>query len=302
MNKPVVSIIVLAYNAEGTIEATMESLLNQKCDFDYEIVVGEDSSQDNTRPLVEEIVRENPEKVRLMPAAPNKGLVKNYFDCLRACRGEYITDCSAGDLFTAEDRLQKLVERLEKRKDLTALFTDTESTTFNSEPTVENYLAQNGDEAIVLSAMMYRASVVGDALRKAPEIVENEAFGCEDLSVICALLATGKVEKADGASFRYTKEGESVSRPKEPVEEMRFHQKTLHAIVTLANYYDSMTEKVERKLQMKLNHLGDIAFFRFDPEIYELWRKAYGEMKGRRGLKAVAKNLFIRSTAILRSF
>lgn len=300
ISNPLVSVIVLAYNAEDSIDATMESLVNQQCDFDFEIVVGEDASSDHTRMLAEKWAGEYPEIVRLMPKSENKGLVRNYFDCFEACRGKYVTDCSAGDRFSAADRLQKLASRLEKRDELSAVFSDADGFEFNDKPTVENYLSSAGNGTIVLSAMMYRASVLKDAIALKRELIVNEKFGCEDLGVICALLDAGEVEKTDGKTFYYNTKGESVSRPKLPGEEMRFHTSTLYALVKLARSYDALTPRVVKRLQVKLNHLANIVFLRFDSGLYELWKESYRMMKGMRGVKANMKNLFIRLTGWMR--
>ena len=85
-----VSVIVLAYNQQDSIARTLDSILMQKCRLPIEIVVGDDASTDGTRAVCEDYARRYPDIVRLMPAAPNKGMVDNYFDCMLACRGKYI--------------------------------------------------------------------------------------------------------------------------------------------------------------------------------------------------------------------
>lgn len=300
VNNPLVSVIVLAYNAENSIDVTMEWLVNQQCDFDFEIVVGEDASHDGTRKLVVKWAEKYPEIVRLMPKSENKGLVKNYFDCLEACRGKYVTDCSAGDMFTATDRLQKLASLLEERPELVGVFTDVEGCEFTDKPTVENYLSSAGGGTMVLSAMMYKASALKDAIALNRELIANEKFGCEDLGVICALLAAGEVEKMEEKTFCYNREGASVSRPSAPEAEMRFHAATLYAILTLARSYDALTPRVVKKLRVKLNHLANIVFFRFDSGLYELWKDSYRMMKDMRGVKANLKNVFVSLTGMMR--
>ena len=48
-NKPLVSICVQTYQHELYIEKCLDSLINQKTNFDYEILIGEDCSDDLTR-------------------------------------------------------------------------------------------------------------------------------------------------------------------------------------------------------------------------------------------------------------
>ncbi|WP_223517392.1 glycosyltransferase family 2 protein, partial [Pseudomonas sp. GL-B-19] len=44
--KPVVSVVCVTYNHELFIASAIESFLSQKADFEYEIVVHDDSSTD----------------------------------------------------------------------------------------------------------------------------------------------------------------------------------------------------------------------------------------------------------------
>ena len=46
------SIHLMTYNNEEFIEDTLKSILKQQCDFDYEIVVGDDASTDNTLKII----------------------------------------------------------------------------------------------------------------------------------------------------------------------------------------------------------------------------------------------------------
>ena len=50
--KPVVSVVCVTYNHELFIASAIESFLSQKADFEYEIVVHDDSSTDKTGEVV----------------------------------------------------------------------------------------------------------------------------------------------------------------------------------------------------------------------------------------------------------
>ena len=41
-----------AYNHQRTIARALDSVLMQEVDFDYEIIIGEDGSSDNTREII----------------------------------------------------------------------------------------------------------------------------------------------------------------------------------------------------------------------------------------------------------
>ncbi|MGL5316159.1 MAG: glycosyltransferase family 2 protein, partial [Peptostreptococcaceae bacterium] len=43
-----VSVVVLTYNHEKYLEKAIQSILNQDVDFEYEVLIGNDKSPDNT--------------------------------------------------------------------------------------------------------------------------------------------------------------------------------------------------------------------------------------------------------------
>ena len=87
-----ISIIVPAYNAEKTLGECLNSLLRQDCD-NYEVLVVDDGSEDNTRAVVESVGDERLVYVRQsnggVSAARNTGISR--------AQGEYIIFCDADD-------------------------------------------------------------------------------------------------------------------------------------------------------------------------------------------------------------
>lgn len=112
-----VSVLVLTYNQQESIARTLDSVLAQKTGFDFEVLIGEDASTDATRAICGEYTRRYPGKVRLMPPAPNKGLVRNYYDCMLAARGEYISDVAGDDFWTDTTKLQRQADALDAYPD-----------------------------------------------------------------------------------------------------------------------------------------------------------------------------------------
>jgi glycosyltransferase involved in cell wall biosynthesis len=65
MTKPLVSICCVTYQHVNYIKNTLDSFLMQKTDFDYEICLGEDESNDGTREICQEYAKKHLDKVRL---------------------------------------------------------------------------------------------------------------------------------------------------------------------------------------------------------------------------------------------
>lgn len=123
---PLVSVILLSYNQEDSVGAAIESVLAQDCPFTFELIIGDDASADSTRAVCERYAAARPDVVRLMPAAPNKGVVRNYFDCFSHCRGRYVTDCAGDDRWTDPSKLRAMAALLEADPSVNVVFSDWE--------------------------------------------------------------------------------------------------------------------------------------------------------------------------------
>ncbi|AHG21862.1 hypothetical protein Z042_21290 [Chania multitudinisentens RB-25] len=95
---PKLSIVVSCYNQKNYIGDCLESILTQKIDVPYEIVISDDFSPDGTRTIVDEYALLYPELIRVLPNTENVGPARNYFRVHNAARGEYIAHIDGDDL------------------------------------------------------------------------------------------------------------------------------------------------------------------------------------------------------------
>ena len=98
-NKPIVSIVCVAYNHEKFIQQTLESFIMQKANFDFEIIIGEDCSTDKTREIIKEFEKKYPNVIKPIFREKNIGTTENFFDTLRCANGKYIVICDGDDFF-----------------------------------------------------------------------------------------------------------------------------------------------------------------------------------------------------------
>lgn len=113
----ILSVLVITYNQENFISQTLDSILNQKHGYKYEIVIGEDCSTDGTKRIVEEYAAKYPDVIRPVYNSPNKGLIRNYFETLALCKGKYIMDC-AGDDWWLPGKVARQIEFMETHPDV----------------------------------------------------------------------------------------------------------------------------------------------------------------------------------------
>lgn len=117
MSTPVVSILVPVYNAthygSGYLEQLCESILAQTCP-DFEVLIGDDGSSDNTIELVRPFLRDP--RFKLFSWKPNRGPYHNIVFLLNMARGQYWCPPGQDDILDPrflEKRLPKLASRPE---------------------------------------------------------------------------------------------------------------------------------------------------------------------------------------------
>lgn len=110
-----VSIIIGLYNSENTIKESIDSILNQTYK-NFEIIICDDGSSDNTLNIAKKYLKEYPEKIKLLMNFENKGLAYSLNKCIEVSQGEYIARMDADDI-ARNDRLEKQVAFLDNNID-----------------------------------------------------------------------------------------------------------------------------------------------------------------------------------------
>ncbi|MDR0830465.1 MAG: glycosyltransferase [Prevotellaceae bacterium] len=121
---PLVSIIVCSHNRAEYIGQTLDSILAQQCNFDFEIVVGDDCSEEPTRTLLKQYQQNFPQKIRLVFQNENIGLAANWAVCVKLCKGKYIAQCDDDDFWHATNKLQIQADYLDQNPDCSTVYTN----------------------------------------------------------------------------------------------------------------------------------------------------------------------------------
>jgi len=97
--KKLLSIHIITYNHERYIKHCLDSIINQKTDLCYEIIISDDASNDNTQQILREYQEKYPNIISLLINTKNKGLIKNFYNSLDQCQGQYIINIDGDDYF-----------------------------------------------------------------------------------------------------------------------------------------------------------------------------------------------------------
>lgn len=112
-----VSIICTNYNKGDWVREAIDSFLNQKTNFDFEIIIIDDASTDHSYEIIQEYQNKFPEKVRTFRNEVNLGITRTWKKVCQEAKGQYIARCDSDDFWTDSLKLQKQVDLLDASTD-----------------------------------------------------------------------------------------------------------------------------------------------------------------------------------------
>lgn len=116
-----VSVLCLAYNHKKYIEQALDSIITQKTNFPFEVVVHDDNSTDGTTEIIRHYVKSYPDLIHPLYEKENqfsKGKDVLIDLSLPYTRGKYIAFCECDDYWTDESKLQRQYDILEAHPEL----------------------------------------------------------------------------------------------------------------------------------------------------------------------------------------
>lgn len=117
-----VSVIMGIYNCAKTLGEALDCIINQTYK-NWEVIMCDDNSSDNTIQIAEQYVQKYPGKFVLLKNKKNHGLNYTLNKCLKVVNGDYIARMDGDDL-CSEDRFEKEVIILDKCEDISIVSTD----------------------------------------------------------------------------------------------------------------------------------------------------------------------------------
>jgi glycosyltransferase involved in cell wall biosynthesis len=103
------NVLMITYNQERFIAQALASILAQRVNFDYEIIVAEDNSTNGTRDIVLDLHHRYPGRIVPLFRDRNLGAMRNFKEeALVVCRRKYVALLEGDDCWTPEDKLQQI--------------------------------------------------------------------------------------------------------------------------------------------------------------------------------------------------
>ncbi len=110
---PLVNVVMPTYNHELYISEAIESVLLQRCDFNFRMIISDDCSTDNTFEIVKAYQKMYPEKIVIYRNPQNVGLINNYIETFNKCDAKYLAILETDDYWVDPNKLQEQVSIME---------------------------------------------------------------------------------------------------------------------------------------------------------------------------------------------
>jgi glycosyltransferase involved in cell wall biosynthesis len=177
--RPLVSVSMLTYNHEKYIRQAVESVLNQKTTFRYELVISNDKSPDKTHSIIKNIISNHPKAswVKYISNPQNLGMIENSRENLKQCTGNYIAVCEGDDAWIDPLKLETQFAVMQAHPQCNLSFhpaivySDTEKTqsmlgmvSHRTKILSASQIIQGGGEFCPTASLMFRREVLDDIL------------------------------------------------------------------------------------------------------------------------------------------
>jgi glycosyltransferase involved in cell wall biosynthesis len=116
------TLVSLSYNHGAFVKQAIESFINQKTNFDYEVIIANDCSTDGTADIIEEYAKQYPNIIKPILRKANIGIIENYLDAMSSAKSQYVAYCECDDYFTDPYKLQKQIDFLEAHSECSICF------------------------------------------------------------------------------------------------------------------------------------------------------------------------------------
>ena len=151
MSDIAVSICVLTYNHAKYLRKCLDSMLMQKTNFRFEIIVHDDASTDDTQSILLEYREKHPQIINLILQKENlhsQGVKRIFHIPEKQAVGKYIALCEGDDFWIDENKLQKQYDFMENNPDC-SLCIHGVKTIYENDSNNVGYIRHKGSEGYI---------------------------------------------------------------------------------------------------------------------------------------------------------
>lgn len=147
---PLITVALITYNHETYIREAIESVLMQRINFPYEVIIHDDASTDNTQEIIMQYANQYPNIIKPILQKENlwlkKGISGTTTIVFPSAQGKYIAWLEGDDYWTDPLKLQKQVDFLEENEGYSICFHPVKVKDENSNQLLDDYITGNTTE------------------------------------------------------------------------------------------------------------------------------------------------------------
>lgn len=249
------SVIIVSYNEGKYISQAIESCLSQVGIDDYEIIIGDDGSSDNSLEIIKEYQNKYPDKIKyfVMDRDETGGVIgsiraSNVIKAgLAMAKGKYINILSADDFFCDNQKFLKSIDLLEKDKgsryaavvsQYKMVWDDGREKPIKS-PKISAKLSWSG-LYIHISCFIFRSDVYKNKLLL-PRF-------CDDAGLVFSIALLGEFLYVDDVMFTYRQRAESIMHKSDEFELCILHLLLLQDILNTGKCISSSFARMKNSV------------------------------------------------------
>lgn len=286
MEKPLVSISLVAFNAEAYIRDAIEGCLMQEVDFPYEIIIHDDASTDNTAKIIKEYADKYPELI--IPILQSKNQFSQGIEIIARnivpkASGKYIAFVEGDDYWIDPLKLQQQIDFMESHPDTSMCFTATKHIFLNSsrKPHLKRYRKIDcicPPKDIILTGGRLLDMVSAVARRSVFEDIPDWYFHKQiwDVSIPLLSLLHGNIQYLDRVTsvYRYSVPGSWTQN------NIKYYERRKRNIMSTILFNDGFNKETNYKYNkyiLKKNSILIVGILllsdKNDPEYYDFFSR-----------------------------
>lgn len=257
-----ISVIVTTYNQEDTIARTLDSVLSQQIDAEFEIIIGDDCSTDGTEAVCRRYEALYPDRITYLRRPSNMGVVANYFDCIVRARGQFLADCAGDDFWTDPHKLAMEFDVFRADPSVSLVATQWEcydeaaDTRYDpAEQCPPGYYPKGSllvpvitnSVTVHLCSSLYRRDIILKLLNECPDVCTDPEFSCEDVQILLAMTDGGTIVVLPQKTLAYSVGHESVSHRHSFADRFDYSRRTLRQSLILQSKFLPSPSCAERR-------------------------------------------------------
>lgn len=261
MNTPLLSVCLITYNHKEFIEEAVNSILKQKHDFGWELIIADDCSTDGTKEIIRKYKEHYPDLIKLILQEHNIGSTPNWLQLMKSAKSKYVAYLDGDDYWTDECKIQKQVEFLEQHEEYSMCFTDSavidNKGNIKKPHRIDNKNRKDATQLDVLggfvppmNAVLYRNEYLQNILADFPNILNGDYY-------VSAIMSNfGKIGYLDSVTAAYRIHSNSMWSNLDEESRLINYTKTLMSL--RGKVQNLSTETLERLINSNLSMLKEL--------------------------------------------